>query len=84
MQACTDDAANHKLLYSKIDQYFRTELVKLNAAQKAAKGSHLKVTRIQELIDLLVSVHSMPEAYFAEYGDELFSVAFRLTFYNHP
>ncbi len=39
MQACKDDAANLKLLYSRIDQYFRTELPKLNASQKAAKGT---------------------------------------------
>ena len=35
------------------------------------------------MLDLLLIVDSMPEEFYAAFGDELFSIVFRLTFYNH-
>lgn len=35
------------------------------------------------MLDLLVIVESMSTEFYAAFGDELFSVVFRLTFYNH-
>lgn len=64
--------------------YFRSEINRLNKAQKDAKGNaEQKQAKLVELAELIGLIEAMPVDFYETHGFELFPPVFRLTFYNH-
>jgi hypothetical protein len=67
-----------------MDMWFRTEITRLNQAQKASKGKkEQKESLILQLEEYLRMVQTMPAKFWDTNGDELFGIVFKCTFYNH-
>ena len=76
------DGVDVNLNKTKIDQYYRSELIKLNQAANDTTGETKKL-KLQQLISILESIKSLPADFFATHGEEMLSIVFKLTHYNH-
>ena len=81
MQLYLDDV-DVQLNKTKIDQYFRSELIKLNQAANDTTGE-IKNSKLLQLISILERIKSLPSDFFQTHGEEMLSIVFKLTHYNH-
>lgn len=66
---------------TKIEQYLRTYLTRLNQSCKQYKGE-IRLMNLKHMNKLLDKILSYPEDFFTTHGNELLTIVFKLTFYH--